>query len=55
MKPEPAPTGQTESTDNRPTTVKVRGSIELGTMRWVLILGMVAAVLALLGAAAGRY
>lgn len=55
MTAEPAPPGKTETTDNSAPAVKVRGGVELGTMRWVLILGIGAAILAMIGAAAGVF
>ena len=55
MDTEPAPPGITEHTDNRPATVKVRSGVELGTMRWVLIIGMIVAIAAMIGAAAWIY
>ena len=55
MDSEQAPPGKTDTTDNTPVAVKLRSGIELGTMRWVLVLGIAAAVLAMVGAAIGIY
>lgn len=37
-------------TDNEPESVRVRGGIELGAMRYVLVIGVVLAILALFAA-----
>ncbi len=37
-------------TDNDPESVRVRGGIELGAMRYVLVIGTIIAIVALLAA-----
>lgn len=53
--PQPVDDSILSKPDNTPKAVRVRAGYELGTMRWVLILGIVAAILAMIVSAIGLY